>query len=118
MEVRRSARIAAAKQARAQEAQETQNPSNLSVKNNHKLLRSRHDVILNVNNETKMPKAFVYQKHDQTFLFINFIVHGLMKYEIHDPKAKEMKEKTSAFLQLTGFFVLIKCILWYFGYLQ
>jgi hypothetical protein len=65
----------------------------------------------------KKIEGVVYQKHDQTYLFINFIVHGLMKYEINDPKADEMREKTTAFLQLAVFFVLIKSVLWYCGYL-
>lgn len=71
--------------------------------------------INNKKTHSKQAQNTVYQKHDQTFLFINFIVHGLMKYEMNDPKAEEMKEKTATFLQLTVFFVLIKCVLWYTG---
>lgn len=62
----------------------------------------------------KQDQAVFYQKHDQTSLFINFIVHGIMKYEMNDPKAREIKEKTLHFIQLTFAFVLIKIIFWYF----
>jgi hypothetical protein len=120
MEIRRSARIAAAESAKTANFQQQQD---LWVNNNNNYVRPRRqngkiiycgneDVDAEV--EERKAKPIVLQRHEQTSIFINFIVHGIMKYEINDPKAREMKGKTMHFLQLTFAFVLIKSILWYF----
>lgn len=105
MEVRRSARIAN-KQAKKGD------PWVLPDKVR---LQRRNGVIVRCDDEKE--ESVVSQKHQQTSLFINFIVHGVMKYEINDPKARDMKQKAILFLQLTVAFLLIKCFFWCFGVL-
>lgn len=105
MEVRRSARLAAKRAAVAENLFE---PKPKLERRNGKILHTEEDV---------PPMIMLKQHMDNHSPFVNFVVHGLMKYEITDPKAEGVKDKTQLFVQITFFFIAIKVILYHYGLL-
>lgn len=106
MEVRRSTRLAAK---RASTHFEEPKPK----------LEQRNGKILHDDGDDDVPPMIMLKPLlDNHSPFVNFVVHGLMKYKITDSNAEAVKKRVTDFYQMFIFFAAIKFVFWYLNVLQ
>ncbi len=108
MELRRSVRLAAKRDSQNVPVSVNKTVNGTIYNNNQKVLRTAPESLtLKKNKESSFSEQYV-----------NFVVYGLFKMDIEDPKAEGLKKRVGDFLLLFMFFCAIKFVFWYLDVLQ